>query len=96
LGQLYEVMEARAKTKGMTAAQLLAAAPSDAEAAGLLKDEGMVLVAQMILMGQCRAFIGSYASNVAVLVRHRFASRSLTTNAYLFIIPRTPQTWPCC
>eukprot|EP00326_Haptolina_ericina_P035475 CAMPEP_0181231840 /NCGR_PEP_ID=MMETSP1096-20121128/35355_1 /TAXON_ID=156174 ORGANISM="Chrysochromulina ericina, Strain CCMP281" /NCGR_SAMPLE_ID=MMETSP1096 /ASSEMBLY_ACC=CAM_ASM_000453 /LENGTH=143 /DNA_ID=CAMNT_0023325977 /DNA_START=75 /DNA_END=506 /DNA_ORIENTATION=- len=73
LGQLYAIMEARAKERGLSAAALAAAAAMDPEAASLLKDEGMVLVAQMLLMGRCEAFIGSYASNVAVLVHDLMA-----------------------
>jgi len=37
-------------------------------AAGAKKDEGMALVLQIIMMGECDALFGSYASNVAVLV----------------------------
>ena len=32
------------------------------------KDEGMTLILQMLLMGECTALIGSYSSNVAVIV----------------------------
>ena len=34
------------------------------EARGVMKDEGMALVAQILLMSECEAFFGSYASNV--------------------------------
>ena len=38
-----------------------AAAAGDMEAMQLLKDEGMVLVTQMLLMSECIGFIGSCA-----------------------------------
>ena len=31
---------------------------------GVTKDEGMVLMVQILLMAECEAFFGSYASNV--------------------------------
>ena len=34
-----------------------------------LKDEGMALVLQILMMGECDALFGSFASNVAILVR---------------------------
>jgi hypothetical protein len=77
LGQLYQIMSARAAERNMSAAALAAAPAADVESAGLLKDEGMVLLAQMLLMGHCHAFIGSYASNVAILVHDLMAHRRL-------------------
>lgn len=77
LSQLYDIMLIRARERNMSAAALTGARAADPEAAGLLKDEGMVLLAQMLLMGHCRAFIGSYASNVAVLVHDLMANRRL-------------------
>jgi len=77
LEQLYAIMSYRATERNQSAAALAAVASSDIDAAGLLKDEGMVLVAQMILMGRCAAFIGSYASNVAVLVHDLMAHSRL-------------------
>ena len=44
------------------------AAVAALEATGATKDEGMALVAQILLMSECEAFFGSFASNVAVLV----------------------------
>ena len=62
---------------GLSSAQLIARRHSDPEAARLLTDEGMVLVAQILMMGECGAMIGSYASNVAVLVHDlMFAERA--------------------
>ena len=57
-----------------------AAAVAALEAAGAIKDEGMALIVQILLMGECESFFGSFASNVAVLVHdlmhaHRVAKR---------------------
>ena len=57
-----------------------AAAVAALEAAGATKDEGMALIVQILLMGECESFFGSFASNVAVLVHdlmhaHRVAKR---------------------
>ena len=40
----------------------------DAGADAVVWDEGMALVIQIIMMGECDALFGSYASNVAILV----------------------------
>jgi hypothetical protein len=77
LGQLYDIMSARAAERNMSAAALAAAQAGDPEAAGLLKDEGMVLLAQMLMMSHCQAFFGSYASNVAVMVHDLMGHRRL-------------------
>ena len=45
-----------------------AAAVAALEASGVRKDEGMALIVQILLMAECQAFFGSYASNVAILV----------------------------
>ena len=44
----------------------------------LLKDEGMVLIAQIILMSGCEALIASYSSNVAVLVHDLMLARKVS------------------
>lgn len=49
----------------------------------LLKDEGIVLIAQMLLMARCDAFAGSYASNVAVLVHDLMLARREAAGAPL-------------
>lgn len=41
----------------------------------LYKDEGMALITQMLMMARCEAFIGSYASNVAILVHDLLLAR---------------------
>lgn len=51
------------------------AAVAALEAAGATKDEGMALVAQILLMSECEAFFGSYASNVAILVHDLMHAR---------------------
>mmetsp|Transcript_28078 Transcript_28078/g.65600 ORF Transcript_28078/g.65600 Transcript_28078/m.65600 type:complete len:130 (-) Transcript_28078:387-776(-) len=69
LGQLYAAITARAKERSLGPEEAaIAASAGDVEAMQMLKDEGMVLVAQMLLMAECVGFMGSYASNVAVLV----------------------------
>lgn len=45
------------------------------EARGLLKDECMVLILQILMMSDCVAFIGSYSSNVAILVHDLMYAR---------------------
>ena len=44
----------------------------------LQKDEGSVLILQMLLMSGCDALIGSYSSNVAVLVHDLMLARQIT------------------
>ena len=53
----------------MATAQSQGAAAVEAlMASGAKKDEGMALVLQILMMGECDALFGSYASNVAILV----------------------------
>ncbi|KAL3902349.1 MAG: hypothetical protein SGPRY_012102, partial [Prymnesium sp.] len=44
---------------------------------GATRDEGMALVLQILMMGECDALFGSYASNVAILVHDLQHSRQL-------------------
>ena len=59
--------------------------PAAAEAflqSGALKDEGMALVLQILLMGECSSFFGSLSSNVGILVydlQTALATRRRTT-----------------
>ena len=53
------------------------AAVAALESAGVRKDEGMSLVVQILLMSECEAFFGSYASNVAILVHDLMAARRI-------------------
>ena len=39
------------------------------------KDEGMALILQMLLMGECASLIGSFSSNVAVIVHDLMLAR---------------------
>lgn len=59
LGELYGALEDLVQS---------GAALSDEQRVSLSKDEGMVLVSQILLMSGCEAIIGSYSSNVAILV----------------------------
>ena len=52
---------ATAQSQGPAAVEALVAS-------GAKKDEGMALVLQILMMGECDALFGSYASNVAILV----------------------------
>ena len=52
-----------------------AAAVAALEARGALKDEGMALVLQILLMSECDSLFGSYASNVAILVHDLMHAR---------------------
>ncbi len=65
LGELYGSLEDAAKGKG-------------AGGGGLHKDEGMVLIAQMLLMSGCEALIASYSSNVAILVHDLMYARKVS------------------
>jgi len=47
------------------------------DAAGARRDEGMALVVQIVLMGECEALFGSFASNVAILVHDLMHARSV-------------------
>ena len=63
--------------------------PPDAaelERRGFLKDEGMVLILQILLMSECEAFIGSYSSNVAVLVHDLMSARRLALQEELHLL----------
>jgi hypothetical protein len=65
LGQLYGSLEDAAKGKV-------------AAGRALHKDEGMVLIAQMLLMSGCEALIASFSSNVAVLVHDLMYARKVS------------------
>lgn len=70
LGQLYDVFEAESKAQPERGATRTAT-----QGETLMKDEGMALVAQIILMSGCEAMVGSYASNVAILVHDLMYAR---------------------
>ena len=68
LGELYGSLEDEAKkgSSGGTAAS-----------SHLQKDEGMVLIAQILLMSGCEAVLASYSSNVAILVHDLMLARKV-------------------
>jgi len=83
LAQLYGVIEdevdkLRKRRPPPDAAEL--------ERRGLLKDEGMVLILQILLMADCEAFIGSYSSNVAILVHDLMSARRLERQEELHLL----------
>lgn len=45
--------------------------------ASFRKDEGMALITQILMMSECEAFIGSYSSNVAILVHDLLLARKV-------------------
>jgi hypothetical protein len=69
LGELYGGLEDEAKRVGVRSAAQLGK--------DLHKDEGMVLVAQIVLMSGCEAVLASYSSNVAVLVHDLMLARKV-------------------
>ncbi len=76
--ELYGLLEDEARDAKRASAKAGdggGAAPSVVLAARLLKDEGMTLISQMLLMSGCEAFIGSYSSNVAILVHDLMLAR---------------------
>lgn len=69
LAELYGLIEDKiAATRPPPSREQLAAQ-------GLLKDEGMLLILQILLMSECVAFIGSFSSNVAILVHDLMLAR---------------------
>ena len=81
LGELYGGLEDAAKGSGGASGvdgstgRGASAGPAVAQ---LLKDEGMVLIAQILLMSGCEAIIASYSSNVAILVHDLMYARKLS------------------
>lgn len=67
LGELYGGLEDAAK-QGSGGAST---------STGLHKDEGLVLITQILLMSGCEALLGSYSSNVAVLVHDLMLARKI-------------------
>ena len=64
------------------------------EKRGAFKDEGMALVLQILLMGECDALFGSYASNVAILVHDLMHARTRHTAQPRRREPAPPHGWP--
>ena len=63
LGELYGGLEDEARRAG------------GASSAAVRKDEGMVLIGQILLMSGCEALLGSYSSNVLILVHDLMLAR---------------------
>lgn len=70
LGELYGLLEDRAGAIRKQA--------TSAERAALMKDEGQILIAQILLMSGCEALIASYSSNVAILVHDLMLARRIS------------------
>ena len=66
LGELYGHLEDASKAHSVK---------SQSSRSYLLKDEGMVLIAQILLMSGCDGMIASYSSNVAILVHDLMHAR---------------------
>ena len=60
-----------------SAAAGTSAAAAESWHSPLQKDEGMVLIAQILLMSGCEALVASYSSNVAVLVHDLMLARKV-------------------
>ena len=73
-----------------------AAAVAALEAAGAKKDEGMALVMQILLMGECEAFFGSFASNVAILVHDLMHARMVARKERLHAVDVNGRTYCGC
>lgn len=66
------------------------------EAAGATKDEGMALVVQILLMAECEAFFGSFASNVAILVHDLMHARMVAKSERLHAVDINGRTYCGC
>ena len=72
------------------------AAVAALEAAGALKDEGMALVVQILLMSECEALFGSFASNVAILVHDLMHARMVSRGERLHAVDVNGRTYCGC
>ena len=73
-----------------------AAAVAALEAQGARKDEGMALVLQILLMSECEALFGSYASNVAILVHDLMHARMVVRKERLHAVDINGRTYCGC
>ncbi|KAL1504018.1 hypothetical protein AB1Y20_010433 [Prymnesium parvum] len=62
----------------------------------LRKDEGMALIAQILLMSQCDVFIGSYSSNVAILVHDLLLARKVALHEEAISLDVNGRTYCGC
>ena len=65
-------------------------------AKGYTKDEGMALVLQILLMSECEALFGSYASNVAILVHDLMHARMVARRERLHAVDVNGRTYCGC
>jgi hypothetical protein len=72
------------------------AAVAELEARGVRKDEGMTLVLQILMMSECDALFGSYASNVAILVHDLMHSRMVARRDRLHAFDINGRTYCGC
>ena len=86
---LVERMAAAKAAGGAAVAALEAEPPSQ-------RDEGEALVLQMLLMGECEALFGSYASNVAILVRDLMHARMVAQHRPLHVVDACGRTYCGC
>ena len=83
--------------KAMAQAKALGtAAVAALEARGALRDEGMALVLQILLMSECDALFGSYASNVAILVHDLMHARMVARRERLHAVDINGRTYCGC
>ena len=64
--------------------------------AGTRRDEGLALILQLLLMGECAALFGSYASNVAILVRDLMHARMVAQGRPLHVVDACGRTYCGC
>ena len=73
-----------------------AAALARLEADGAKRDEGMALVLQILMMSECEALFGSYASNVAILVHDLMHARMVARRERLQAVDINGRTYCGC
>ena len=61
-----------------------------------LKDEGMTLVAQILMMGQCQSFFGSFSSNFGILIHDLQYSRAIATEREIYAVDANGRTYCGC
>lgn len=91
VGRYARLVKAMAEARASGAAAVAAL-----EARGALKDEGMALVLQILLMSECDSLFGSYASNVAILVHDLMLARMLARRERLHAVDINGRTYCGC
>ena len=69
---------------------------ADLVARGAHKDEGMALVLQILLMAECDALFGSFASNVAILVHDLMHARMVRRRERMHAVDVNGRTYCGC